>query len=125
MVNLLIAGTKTDAYLELSQGDQLVDLVYRDDIVRAFLIAADQLDKRKCLGHKIYGLSSGERVSIRHLVETISRVSKKKLRVRWSARPYREREVMDPWQPSSNLPDWEPRVSLEQGINNLLASTRQ
>lgn len=121
LVNLLIASASKDEHLELSPGEQLIDLVYIDDIVKAFLIATEQLDKQKYLSHEIYGLSSGTRISIRQLADIISRLSGKALTVSWSARAYREREVMDPWLPSANLPDWEPQVSLEQGISNLLS----
>lgn len=122
LVNILVNSAKTGVFIDLSPGEQLVDLVYIDDIVRAFLIVADQLDKQNCQGHEIYGLSSGSPIAIRQLVEIISRVNGKELLVRWSARPYREREVMDPWRPSAKLPGWDPQVSLEQGIKNLLVT---
>lgn len=120
IVNLLITSAKTGEHIELSPGEQLIDLVYIDDIVRAFLMASEQLGGKERSSHEIYGLSSGSSVSIRELVDIISRVGGKEIKVSWAARSYREREVMKPWHPSTNLPDWQPQFTLEKGLSNLL-----
>ena len=121
LVNILIDNIHTGTHLELSPGEQLIDLVYIDDVVHGFEIAADLLLNKSLLGHHSYGLSSGMRVSIQELVRIISRIGNKNINVSWT-RPYRNREVMRPWEPPITLPGWNPIFSLERGLKKLLDS---
>lgn len=100
----------------MSSGDQLIDLVYIDDIVRAYLLAAARLFSAKVNGHERYAISSGQPIRLRKLVEVYSKVTGKGLQIEWGARPYRMREVMIPWQNGASLPGWKPEVGLEEGI---------
>ena len=105
--------------LEMSPGEQLVDLVYIDDIVDAFLLAAKRLlvDAIPC--HEPYAVSSGAPVKLRELVEIYGRVIGRTLPIRWGGRPYRPREVMVPWDTGSPIPGWRPRIGLEEGIGRM------
>jgi hypothetical protein len=42
-----------------------------------------------------------------------------RLDIRWGERPYRQREVMVPWQ-GPTLPGWRPRIDLSTGIRRVL-----
>lgn len=103
----------------MSQGEQLIDLVYIDDIVRAYLIAADRLLAEEVSGHEMYAVSSGNPLRLRELVELYSKVTGKKLPIQWGARPYRQREVMIPWQNGTALPCWKAEVDLIEGIRRM------
>ena len=106
--------------LALSPGEQLLDLVHVHDVVRAFEVAAERvLDPSFASGHERYAVSSGRQLSLRDVLAMYQRVVGRRLRVRWSGRPYREREVMIPWSSGAALPGWNPRVSLEEGLKTL------
>lgn len=109
--------------LEMSPGQQLIDLVYVDDVVHAFLLAAGRLFGQQVSGHEIYGVSSGRPIPLKELVETYQRVSGRKFQVVWGGRPYRDREVMVPWTRCRVLPGWAPEIGLEQGIRNCVDSS--
>jgi len=58
-------------------------------------------------------------MSLRKLAEVFEKVTNKKLNIKWGARPYREREVMIPLENGEVVPNWKPKVSLEEGIKKL------
>jgi len=102
--------------LAMSPGEQLIDLVYIDDIVRAFIMAAERLIENKVVEHERYAVSSGNPIRLRDLVELYVQVTGSTLSIEWGGRPYRPREVMVPWSTGELLPGWVPKVSLAEGI---------
>jgi nucleoside-diphosphate-sugar epimerase/glycosyltransferase involved in cell wall biosynthesis len=116
IINLLDRAARERFPLDLSPGEQLIDIVYIDDVVRAFMIAAKLLFEGKVHQHQTYMVSSDKTVRLRDLVETYEKVTDQKLDVNWGGRPYRYREVMIPWRGGNYLPGWHPEVDLEQGI---------
>ncbi|MBT0653786.1 NAD-dependent epimerase/dehydratase family protein [Geomobilimonas luticola] len=105
--------------LAMSPGEQLIDLVYIDDVTDAFLMAAERLLADLVPGHESYAVSSGAPVRLRELVETYGRVLDRPLPIQWGGRSYREREVMVPWNAGKSLPGWRPKVGLEEGIERM------
>jgi len=104
----------------MSPGDQLLDLTYIDDVVDAYLVAASRLLEGRVSGHEQYAVSSGRTVSLRELVAVFQQETKSILPVQWGGRPYRQREVMVPWDRGEPLPGWRPRVPLAEGIKKLM-----
>jgi len=101
--------------LEMSAGDQRIDLVYIDDIVKAFEVAAERALASTPGVSEAWAISSGERLSLRELVERWQSITGRTLEVNWGGRPYRAREVMEPWT-GPVLPGWEPVFTLQGGI---------
>ena len=106
--------------LRMSEGHQLVDLVYIDDVVAAFLAGERHLIELRSGIHERFGVSSCNPRPLREVVEYFLREAKSDLNVEWGARPYRAREVMKPWSLFNPIPGWQPRISLEEGISRLL-----
>ena len=91
------------------------DIVYIDDVVAAFILAAEQL----CLqtqGQKIFGISSGHTLRLMDIKDKFELITGYKLKINWGGRPYREREVMLTWNKFEKLPGWCPTISLEEGL---------
>jgi len=105
--------------LAMSPGDQLIDIVYIDDVVKAFVLSAEQLMQDSISGHESFAVSSGKPVRLRELVDIYSRVSGRTIPVVWGGRPYRPREVMLPWSCGNVLPGWSPEIGLEEGIRRM------
>lgn len=103
--------------LSMSEGNQLVDLVFIDDVIAAYEIAVKRVLLMPDSGtSETYGVSSGQPIPLRQLVARYASITRKRLDVRWGERPYRAREVMTPWAGAPRLPGWQARVPLEQGI---------
>ena len=117
---LLETAAKEQQLLKMSPGEQLIDIVYIDDVVQAFILAAQRLQKQNKTNHEIYAVSSGNPISLKKLVAIYENVSGNKLDIQWGGRPYREREVMKPWDKGKWLPGWRPKYNLEQGIARIL-----
>lgn len=105
--------------LAMSPGEQGIDLVYVDDAVDAVLVAGSRLGVGLVRDHETYAVSSGSPVRLRDLVAIYSRVTGKTLDIRWDERPYRPREVMDPWSRGVPIPGWKPGVGVEEGIRRM------
>ncbi len=105
--------------LAMSLGEQLIDLVFIDDVVEAYILAAERLLADTVKGHECYAVSSGTPLELRELVELYGRVLGTPLPIEWGGRPYRQREVMVPWNTGTTVPGWHPKVALEQGIRRM------
>ena len=108
--------------LKMSPGEQLINIVYIDDIVDAFILAGKYLAEGRYDLCGTYGVSSGNPIRLRDLAKIFENVSGKKLSIEWGGRPYRDREIMIPWTSYKLLPNWKPKVSLEEGIKKFMSA---
>jgi len=115
VLNLLKRVANEGTSLGMSPGEQLVDLVYIDDVMDAFVLASAQL-ATQAAGIEEYGVSSGQPVPLKEIAALYAQVSGKPLNIAWGGRPYREREVMLPWHSYRSVPGWRPKVGLAQGL---------
>ena len=99
----------------------MIDLVHIDDVVLAFVTAADRLIAGETQKHEKYGVSSGKPMPLKELVELYGGVIGMQLPIEWGGRPYREREVMVTCSTLSTLPEWSPKIQLEDGIRKILS----
>ncbi len=118
LVGALMQAAASGRPLELSPGEQRIDLVHVDDLVRAFEIAAGRLADDEPRS-EAFALSSGRTVTLRELVSLVEAVSGRPVGANWGARPYRAREVMLPWSRGRPLPGWQPEIGLEDGLRTL------
>lgn len=123
LFHLLRKAEKTGEPLDMSAGEQLIDLVHIDDVVDAYLIASERLLKGKVLQHEHYAVSSGHPLPLKELVRLYSESVKQDVPVNWGARPYRDREVMVPWDRYQKLPGWLPRIKIYDGIRKVNSDT--
>lgn len=120
IVPLLLGALKSGERLSLSPGEQLLDLVYADDVASAYLTAADRLIGGRVQGHERYSVRSGDMHSLKAVVQMMERLSGVRLNCGWGERPYRDREVMVPWSADPELPGWTPGTSLAEGMAEVL-----
>ena len=116
LISLLFEASLTGKQLEMSLGEQMLDLVYVDDVVGGYICAAKMLDEGQIDGHMDFGLTSGDPIRLRDLLKRIEYVIGRKLVVNFGARPYRDREVMVPWRPTRLLPGWVAKTALDDGL---------
>jgi nucleoside-diphosphate-sugar epimerase len=121
LFHLLERIAQTKDPMAMSPGDQLIDLVYIDDVVNAFQIAAARLMAGQVSVSENYGVSSGNPIPLKMLVEIYEELIGVRLPIQWGGRPYREREVMKPWRYFATLPGWEPKTSIEEGIRMIMS----
>lgn len=122
LIAILVEAARSGAPLAMSPGDQELVLTHVDDVVDAFLHAADLLMASDRPLRADY-LVEGERLTLKQLVTLVGRVAGRAMPVTFGERPYRNREVMVPVQAdaATRLPDWQPTRTLERGLAELLA----
>ena len=106
--------------LVMSPGEQKINLLHIDDVINGFVTLVNLLDKKTPL-KKEYALSAKKIYSLQELACIFESVSKKKLNILWGGLPYREREVMTPWQKGTPIPGWEQTIDIFQGIQLFLS----
>ncbi|EIF5161057.1 TPA: NAD(P)-dependent oxidoreductase [Vibrio cholerae] len=121
IIQLMIEAAFSGVHLDMSKGDQLFCPSHVNDTIKAINICLELVEKQE-KGYKIYSIISMEKsLTIRNLASIIERKTKKELKIRWGARPYRAREIMcPPFDAYAVVPDWIPDVDLESGIRELI-----
>jgi nucleoside-diphosphate-sugar epimerase len=118
LLNLLKKTFREGTPLAMSPGDQKVDLVHVDDVVKAYETAAGLLISGRVDGMENYVVSSGQRLTLRALLKLIEDMTGKSLPIQWGERPYRDREIMEPMQ-GRCLPRWNVQIDIQKGISRL------
>jgi nucleoside-diphosphate-sugar epimerase len=119
LIAALRDAARTGEALALSPGQQLIDLLHVDDVVRGFGMALERTAGLPEPRHERWALR-GERHSLREIVAIFSRVIPTP--VSFGSRPYRPGEIMVPWEADCDLPGWQPTIDLESGLRRLLAA---
>lgn len=125
IISLLQQAAKEKKTLSLSPGEQLLDLVYIDDITDAYMIAADQLLRGKLGKNDVFAISSKKPIRLKDLVQVFETVTGTPMPVQWGGRPYHFREFMIPWDKGNVLPNWEPKITLEEGLRRIISESME
>ena len=112
---------KTGDELNMSLGEQTMDIVYIDDIIDAFILLLEQIiiDESKFINGTVYVVTANNRYTLKELAKIFEETTNKKLNISWGSRPYREREVMVPWKNGKVVPGWHQKITIEMGIKML------
>lgn len=117
LFSLLRKAIHSKETIKMSPGEQLLDMVYIDDVVEAYLLAINLLPSVN--RSESYALSSNARISLRELVKIYSAIVRQDIQIDWGAQPYRFREVLVPWSDFKLMPMWKPKVGLQEGIKRM------
>ncbi len=124
--NLIKNSVIEGCELELSPGEQRLNLTHIDEVVDAYFVAIDRLIMKKSIvNHEKFSIYSKDTVSIRNLVDLFESVLNKKIKVKFGARDYRYREVMNPIFFGAILPGWIQSLNLRTEILNIVADDRE
>lgn len=115
ILNILCKYSVEKTTLNMSKGNQIIDLTYIDDVIEAYICAIDILEREDNTLYKKYVVSS-DRISLKELVKLYQDKTGYIVSVNWGAKEYRQREVMIPWTKGENIPTWQAKISLEEGI---------
>ncbi len=108
---------ETQQPIAMTAGEQLIDLVYLDDVLDAFCAAAECVAEMPFQKHLRYTVSSEMPLSLRDLASTYEQVLGCKLNIDWGKRTYSPREVLQTWNTGVPVPGWAAKVGLFEGID--------
>ena len=116
LINLLNKFADENTELNMSPGEQTLNLVHVNDVCRAFEIAFNLLLENEINNHPTFAIASKESYMLKDLIKIFERATSKKVNIIWGGKPYRKREVMKIWDKGQELPNWVPIISLEKGL---------
>ena len=111
--------------LEMSKGEQKIDISHVDDVINGFDILIQLCLDNKIKNNQIYTLEN-KRYTLKELASLFEKYSGLKLNIKWGAKPYRENEIFNPISAKDSkelkkLPNYKPKISLEEGIKMLIS----
>ena len=113
LVPLLLSAIKSKTVVSLSEGKQLLNLLYAQDAVDSIVGAITNNKK----GYSAYHLWEPVYFTVRDLVLAIEQALETKLQVEWGAVPYGGHEMFEPWAiPIERYPNLVSKTSLADGI---------
>jgi nucleoside-diphosphate-sugar epimerase len=121
LLPLLLNLRKSGGSLDMSPGEQGLDLVHVADVADAYLATAEAGLLNAPPGAETFTVRSGRTVTVKELVGLLEAVGGRPLPVVFGGRPYRNREVMAPWTADRPAPGWSPKVTLEAGLAEIIA----
>ncbi|RCX16893.1 CDP-3, 6-dideoxy-D-glycero-L-glycero-4-hexulose-4-reductase [Anaerobacterium chartisolvens] len=95
LIPALKMAAQSDQRLDMSPGEQQIGLVYIDDVVKAFVLAALYAEKMPPGTKKSFIAAPKEIYTLREVSAIFENALGKKLNIEFGRHPYRKREVMD------------------------------
>ncbi len=110
--------SKTKKVLNMSQGEQIIDISYIEDIINSYRILIDHLNSNNAEKFKnaTFVVSNQKKLSLKELAKLFENITHNKLNINWGGREYRQREVMQPYSLGKAVPKWTQKYSLKDGI---------
>ena len=117
---LLFQASMNNQLLKMSPGGQLLNFIYIDDVISAYVCGIDYLKKKKHIEHKKYFVGSENFYTLKDAVKLYQSILGENINVQWGGKPYRKREVMRPIC-GNKLPGWLPNTNLVEGLETMVA----
>lgn len=105
--------------LNMSPGEQIMDILHIDDVISGFLSLISLFSSDIQLENE-YVLTSQKRYSLKELATIFSEITNKPMSINWGANSYRPNEVMIPWERGKTLPNWSAQIDIYQGIKKFI-----
>jgi nucleoside-diphosphate-sugar epimerase len=122
MIDYIFESIGKETPLNMSPGEQLLDLIYVDDVIDFYIQLLNNLSFVKDKYTEIH-LGTGIGTSPKEVAGLMETVTGKKANINWGGIPYRKRDTMasiaNRKLPSELFP-WKPRITLEEGIKAYL-----
>lgn len=117
--NILKKIAGTGEHLDMSPGEQLLDMVFISDVCTAYEQAFIILSNDSSIQNEVFGVYTTNRKALKDIVGIYLNKIGKPVSVVFGGKPYKNREVMNPTDKLTLLPGWKPQVSLENGLQLL------
>lgn len=114
--NLLRDIAGTDKSIDVSPGEQYLDLVHISDVCTAYEAAFNLLDSDLSVKNEVYGVSTGELHTLKEIISLFQTVVGKTIHVNFGKRPYKEREVIKPMNEYKILPNWKANTMIYKAL---------
>lgn len=123
--NLWSKIAKSGETLEMSAGEQIIDISYIEDVISTYEILINHLssDKKNEFRNKEFVVTNTQKMSLQELSKVFEEATKTKLNIIWGAKPYRDREVMIPYDQGKIVPKWIQKYTLQEAIRKTIGES--
>lgn len=116
VLNLIKRAAQAKESLALSDGQQDYDVVYIDDVVRAFQLAGEQIMEKSTWHNERFQIVPEKPMTLRETAELMLQVNGLTWNGGWGQRPAPQREICRAVRICPILPGWRAQVSLSEGL---------
>lgn len=121
LLSHLLNALRSGNSLDLTAGEQKINLIHIRDVADAFAIAVDYVSGLHPGQYQQFATPPKDDLTVKELLAKIEGISGRPIAANIGKRAYREREVMQAWFPP-NVPGWAPAVTLDEGLAEVIAS---
>ena len=120
LMNAIRKAVRDGSPLNLPGEDVAIEVVHIDDVVAAYLRAAELLaDNPGKVNGRIFAIRSDDVQTISGIVAAFEAVSGTRVKKAWGQYPLPERRMTDLWN-GPTLPGWQCKVALEEGVRRFM-----
>ena len=121
LFNMLRKAGEDKNPILMSQGEQILNFVYIDDVVDAYIRAFKRFQDNIVIGHEKFAVRFRDSMSLKEAVHIWVEETGINPHIEWGKKSYREREVMELWENGHTLPGWEAKTTLREGIKKMMS----
>ena len=114
--NILKKIAGTDEVIEVSPGEQQLDMVHISDVCTAYEAAYQLLLESDDIQNETFGVMTGKQYSLKSIISLYEQKMGKKMNVHFGGRAYKAREVMVPYKHYNVLPNWNAKIMIDKGL---------
>jgi len=120
--NLWNKTSQNSELLEMSAGEQIIDIAYIDDVISAYETMIDNFlqNDKSSYNNKVFVVSNNDKPTLKELSKIFEDATIRTLHINWGARDYRDREVMIPYRSGINVPNWKQKFTLKEAIERTI-----
>lgn len=119
ILNLIKNAIRTGEHIALSDGGQDYDVVYIDDVVRAFRMAGERV-QTSATQNETFQICAEKPLCLRDTVDKMLLLNGATMDAGWGERPAAAREIREAIRLWPTLPGWRQEVSLDEGLRRIL-----
>ncbi len=116
----LILKTFKGEKLKTTPGNQLINLLNVKDVCSAILFLINELKNGNIKYNNTFGVRSNKFMSIKELAHLCGEIKGSSPNIEWGALEYRGSELFETPNLSPILPNWHQKISLNEGISELI-----
>jgi nucleoside-diphosphate-sugar epimerase len=123
IIDIIIDSIFSDIPIDLTPGDQILDFIHIDDVIKLFLRVIEKEDFLPSKSNIFAGTGKG--TSLKQLAKIIEDKTGKKTNINWGGKPYRPTDVMYAVADISrqfHLLKWKPLIDIKEGISHFINS---
>jgi len=124
ILNLWSEISKNKEVLQMTDGKQIMDINYVEDVISAYDILISHLnqDNKDKFKNTEFVVTNNQKVSLKELAKIFEEATNLKLNIVWGANAYKTNEILVPYNKGQIVPNWKQKYTLKEAIKKVYGS---